>query len=82
MIDAHTAVSFETKVAVVPPTEAFFGLLKQPEAVVQTQLNQAVQVLSLLGCTVNGACHAHRVPHIEVVKCDVVVTHQYQLGVG
>ena len=82
MIDAHTAVSFETKVAVVPPAEAFFGLLKQPEAVVQTQLNQAVQMLSLFGCAVNGACHTHRVPHIEVVKCDVVVTHEYQLGVG
>ena len=81
MINTQASVSAKSKVSVVPPAVAFLGLLKQPEAVVQAQVDQAIQVRTLFGRAVNGACQCHRVPHIQIVKGDVVVAHESQLRV-
>ena len=80
VIDAQASVSAKTKVAIVPPTEAFFRLFEQPETVVQTKINQAIQMRALFGRSVNGAGQGHRVPPIQIVKGDVVVAHERQLG--
>ena len=47
----------------------------------QTQCDQGPQVVAFFFGAVNRVFQAHRVPHVGVVKGDVVVAHQHQLGV-
>ena len=50
--------------------------------VMQPQRHQGAQVVALLVSAVNGVFQADGVPHIGVVKGDVVIAHQHQFGVG
>ena len=81
MVDTQPAVAAKAGVAVVPPRITLLGLRKQAVAVGQAQRHQRTQLVTLFLRAVDRVLQAHRIPHVGVVKGDVVVTHQHQLGV-
>ena len=81
MVNAQAPVAPKRRVAVIPPAVTLGRLCKQSVAVMQAQGDQGAQVVALLFGAVNLLAHAFWVPHIVVVKSDVVVAHQHQLRV-
>ena len=73
MVNPQAPVAAEGKFAVIPPAVAFLGLLKQTEAVGQAQVDQGLQLFSFGVGAVDRVFQAHRVPHVEFVKSDVVL---------
>ena len=48
----------------------------------QAQRNQCAQVVTFLFRAVNGVFQRNRIPYIGIVKRDVEVPHQHQIGVS
>lgn len=80
VVDAHAPVAAKAKVSVVPPGEAFVLLGEQSVGVVQAQCNQGAQVVALFFGAMDGVLQTHGVPHVGVVKGDVVVPINTRLG--
>ncbi len=47
----------------------------------QAQRDQRAQVVALVFCAVDGVLQTDRVPHVQIVECDVVIPHQHQMWV-
>src|SRR5512145_514912 len=82
VVDPQTHVALELVHPVVPPGERLLGLIEQPEAVLQAEVEQAAKRRTFLLAAQDLACPELRVVHVAVLRRDVVVAEDDELRVS